>query len=73
MIRKFYRVGVAMRESKRPRILAAIPDVGGRGIWSRLALALQRDPLADYQNLLEDVHRRWETPIRPIQVSGGPG
>ncbi len=26
--RKFYRVGVASCVSKRPRILAAIPDVG---------------------------------------------
>ena len=28
--RKFYRVGVARRESKRPRILAATWDVGGK-------------------------------------------
>ena len=44
---------------------------GARGIWSRLAVALQLDPQADYQDLLEDAHRRWETPIRPIEVSGG--
>jgi 4-hydroxy-3-polyprenylbenzoate decarboxylase len=45
---------------------------GADGIWSRLALTLQLDPQVRYQDLLEDAHRRWETPIRPIEVSGGP-
>ncbi len=45
---------------------------GRHALWSKLAIALERDPLSPYQELLEDVHRRWESPIRPIQVGGGP-
>ena len=39
-VRKFYRVGVAGRESKRPRILAAIPEVGVRGCASTVREAV---------------------------------
>ncbi|MCC7413759.1 MAG: UbiD family decarboxylase [Gammaproteobacteria bacterium] len=44
---------------------------GLNGIWSKLALALELDPDRSYHELLEDVHRRWESPVRPIQVGGG--
>ena len=42
--RKFYRVGVARRESKRPRILAAIPDVGARGCASSVRETTLKQP-----------------------------
>ena len=38
--RKFYRVGVIGRESKRPQNLAAILDVGGRGCASSVREAV---------------------------------
>ncbi len=45
---------------------------GQRGIWSKVAVALERDPASTYHEVLEDMHRRTESPIRPIQVGGGP-
>lgn len=45
---------------------------GVKGIWSKLAIALDLDPTSRYEDILENAHRRWESPIRPIQVTEGP-
>lgn len=45
---------------------------GSKGLFSRLALAMEIDPTSHYTDILENAHRRWESPIRPIQVGGGP-
>jgi len=44
---------------------------GVAGLWSRAAVALDLDPLTEYRTLVEDIVRRCETPVRPIQVGGG--
>ncbi len=45
---------------------------GVNGLWSKLAIALEADAGQAYPDLLEELHRRWEAPIRPMQVSEGP-
>ena len=45
---------------------------GSKGLWSKTAVALGLDPLASYREVLEQVWRRTESPIRPMQVGGGP-
>jgi len=44
---------------------------GRLGLWSKFAIALGLDPKAKYQDILEEVTRRIESPIRPLQVSSG--
>lgn len=45
---------------------------GVNGLWSKLAIALEANTEQPYPDLLEELHRRWESPIRPMQVSAGP-
>ncbi|MCH8111724.1 MAG: UbiD family decarboxylase, partial [Proteobacteria bacterium] len=44
---------------------------GQAGLWSKVAIALELDPLAAYRDVLEEVWRRTESPIRPMHVGGG--
>jgi UbiD family decarboxylase len=45
---------------------------GANGLWSKLAIALDAEAGQAYPDLLEELHRRWEAPIRPFQVGSGP-
>lgn len=44
---------------------------GQKGLWSKVAIALEIDPLAEYRDVLQEVWRRTESPIRPMHVGGG--
>jgi 4-hydroxy-3-polyprenylbenzoate decarboxylase len=44
---------------------------GRIGLWSRAAVALELSPEADYRQVRDEIVRRCESPIRPLQVSGG--
>jgi phenylphosphate carboxylase alpha subunit len=52
-------------------LLGGMMGRGSKGLWSKTAVALELDPLARYHDVLEQVWRRTESPIRPIQVAGG--
>jgi 4-hydroxy-3-polyprenylbenzoate decarboxylase len=44
---------------------------GRLGLWSKFAVALGLDPKTEYRDILEEVTRRVESPIRPLQISNG--
>ena len=44
---------------------------GSLGLWSKFAVALGMDPKSEYRDVLEEVTRRVESPIRPLQVASG--
>jgi 4-hydroxy-3-polyprenylbenzoate decarboxylase len=44
---------------------------GSLGLWSKFAVALGRNAKAEYREVLEEVTRRQESSVRPLQVSGG--
>ena len=50
---------------------AGLVGRGMKGLWSKVAIALEIDPQSDYHTVLEEVLRRRESPIRPLQVDGG--
>ncbi len=45
---------------------------GAGGLWAKLAVALELDQNMRYLDILEQVMRRRESAVRPIQVDGGP-
>jgi 4-hydroxy-3-polyprenylbenzoate decarboxylase len=45
---------------------------GWHGDFSRVALALEMDPLTPYEVLVEEFLKRMANPIRPIEVATGP-
>ncbi len=51
--------------------LGGMMSRGNKGLWSKTAVALNLDPMAPYREVLEEVWRRTESPIRPMQVDGG--
>jgi 4-hydroxy-3-polyprenylbenzoate decarboxylase len=53
-------------------LLGGMMSRGNKGLWSKAAVALNLDPLASYRDVLEQVWRRTDSPIRPIQGGGGP-
>lgn len=44
---------------------------GSAGLWSKVAVALEIDHMSEYRDVLDEVVRRCESPIRPMQVDGG--
>jgi len=44
---------------------------GCAGLWSRAAIALEMSPEANYREIRDEIVRRCESSIRPMQVSGG--
>ncbi len=52
-------------------LLGGMMSRGRKGLWSKTAVALELDPMTRYREVLEQVWRRTESPIRPIQVGGG--
>lgn len=45
---------------------------GTRAIWSKAAIALDLDPSTSYATLLDEVVKRVDAPIKPLQVKSGP-
>jgi UbiD family decarboxylase len=44
---------------------------GVKDLWTKAAIALECDPEIKYQDLIEEVVRRLEAPVKPLQVKGG--
>ena len=64
---------VNMRGSKTGASLLGSPIAKGwQADFSRLAIALQLDPMSPYETLMETFLQRMSGPIRPIQVADGP-
>lgn len=45
---------------------------GSRSIWAKVAHALELDPLSTYHAILDDVVRRLDAAVKPMQVKSGP-
>jgi len=52
-------------------LVSGILSRGRLGLWSKFAASLGIDPKSEYRDVLEQVTRRVESPIRPLQVSNG--
>ncbi len=62
----------SVKGSKNGVTLAAgLVGRGMKGLWSKVSVALEIDPASDYPKVLEEVLRRRESPIRPMEVGGG--
>lgn len=79
LTRRTYEVGAPALHFRKIKgypkgytILGAPAGRGSRGIWSKLAVALELDPEIPYQKLREEFVRRITSPIKPYQVSTGP-
>ena len=45
---------------------------GSKSIWGKVAAALEIDPAVSYHALLEEVVRRLDSTVKPMQVRTGP-
>lgn len=52
-------------------MVAGLLGRGRAGLWSRAAVALGLSPEAGYRDVRDEIVRRCESAIRPIEVSGG--
>lgn len=52
-------------------LVAGLLGRGRAGLWSRAAVALELSPEAGYRDVRDEIVRRCESAIRPIEVSGG--
>lgn len=52
-------------------LLGGMMSRGARGVWTRVALALDMDATAGYREILDEFVKRVEAPIKPLQVGGG--
>lgn len=52
--------------------VGGLTNRGSRFLWSKVAHALEFDPLASYHDLLDEVVRRLDATVKPMQVKSGP-
>lgn len=53
-------------------LVGATTNRGSRLIWSKVAHALEIDPQTGYQDMLDEVVRRLDATVKPMQVKSGP-
>jgi len=77
--RRICEIGAPMAHMKNIRgikngatILGSPLSKGWRTDFSRVAVALELDPDASYDTLMDEFEHRMANPIRPMQVNGGP-
>ena len=53
-------------------LVGATMNRGAKGTWSKVACALEMDATATYHSLLDEVVRRMDSSVKPMQVRSGP-